>query len=78
MAVIGHVWVIADKPVVGGGGYQAAWQLEIETGSDALSTAAAFAISQNFPIGTQVTVVDLLSSPIVRTTWRLDGSWTQL
>lgn len=80
----GQVLLIADRSeaVIQAGQPSAqmgAWLLDIPDGSDATATAANFAGSQAFPIGTTARVIDLAdpSQPLsaVMAKYRLSSQW---
>jgi len=80
MATSPKVWLIADRPVavVQAGqppAQQAAWLLDIPSGSTATATAAAFAADAGFPIGTVARVIDLSVSPLAISTFTLNSQW---
>jgi hypothetical protein len=54
-----------------------AWLLDIPDGSTADAEAAAFATTQNFPIGTVARVIDLSANPSIMQEFTLQASWVQ-
>jgi hypothetical protein len=80
MATSAKVWLIADRPtaVIQVGqppAQQAAWLLDIPSGSTAAATAAAFASNAGFPIGTVANIIDLSVSPLTIATFTLNSQW---
>jgi hypothetical protein len=51
------------------------WILPIPTGSNAAATAASFAATQGFPVGTNAYVIDLSATPLTIAEFTLTASW---